>query len=155
MIKLYKRIEGVLHYHEAWCDNGMLTEHWGVVGEKGSIKEYRIPSFKSESAFILEVLQTPLKAGYAELEDDPSIVLIEFLVDGHGSSDDLDKRYALQSRMDQTLGWTGLGHCDGGSMGSGTMEVCCFVVDAEIAKRVIADDLKDTVFSDFSRIYEE
>lgn len=29
------------------------------------------------------------------------------------------------------LGWTGLGHVDGGSIGSGTMEVGCEVVDFE------------------------
>jgi hypothetical protein len=57
--------------------------------------------------------------------------------------------------MNETLGWTGLGHCDGGSIGSGSMEVCCLVVDAEIAKQTILSDLKDTEFSDYSRIYEE
>jgi hypothetical protein len=57
--------------------------------------------------------------------------------------------------MDETLGWTGLGHCDGGSIGSGTMEVCCLVVDFQIAKKVIQKDLAKTEFSDYSRIFEE
>lgn len=35
------------------------------------------------------------------------------------------------------------------------MEVCCFVVDFEIAKRVIEADLAGTEFSDFTRIYDE
>ncbi len=35
------------------------------------------------------------------------------------------------------------------------MEVCCYVVDFKIAKRVIADDLKKTKFADYSRIYDE
>ena len=43
----------------------------------------------------------------------------------------------------------------GGSIGSGTMEVCCFVVDFELAKTVIEADLKDTEFADFTRIYDE
>lgn len=72
-----------------------------------------------------------------------------------GTPEDVDKRYELQERMDETLGWTGLGHCDGGSIGSGSMEVCCFVVDFEVAKRVIAEDLKGTEFEDYSRIYDE
>ena len=41
--------------------------------------------------------------------------------------------------MDEVLGWTGLGHTDGGSIGSGTMEVGCVVVDFEIAKKVIEE----------------
>jgi hypothetical protein len=35
------------------------------------------------------------------------------------------------------------------------MEACCFVVDVDIAKRVIADDLKGTPFSDYSAIFAE
>ena len=68
---------------------------------------------------------------------------------------DLDKRHHFQDRMAETLGWTGLGHRDGGSIGSGTMEVCCFVVDFDIAKEVIQKDLEGTPFGDYSRIYEE
>jgi len=57
--------------------------------------------------------------------------------------------------MNETLGWTGLGNCDGGNIGSGTMEVCCFVVDFELAKKVIEIDLKNTEFADYTRIYNE
>ena len=57
--------------------------------------------------------------------------------------------------MNETLGWTGLGDCDGGSIGSGTMEVCCYVADFDIAKRAIEADLRDTEFGDYTRIYRE
>lgn len=57
--------------------------------------------------------------------------------------------------MNETLGWTGLGNCDGGSIGSGAMEVCCFVVDFDTAKSVIESDLEGTEFAGFSRIYDE
>ena len=155
MIKVYKRVDAVLHYHEAWCQDGIITEHWGVVGEKGTSKEFKKPRLKSEDAAISSALEAALGNGYAEIEDDPIVVLIEYPVNGMGSPSDLDKRHALEERMNETLGWTGLGHCDGGSIGSGTMEVCCMVVDSEIAKRVIAEDLKGTEFADYSRIYEE
>ncbi|WP_244951636.1 hypothetical protein [Pseudoalteromonas luteoviolacea] len=57
--------------------------------------------------------------------------------------------------MNETLGWTGLGHCDGGSIGSGTMEVCNYVVDFKVAKTVIENDLKGTEFENYTRIYDE
>lgn len=57
--------------------------------------------------------------------------------------------------MNETLGWTGLGSCDGGSMGSGTMEVCNLVVDFERAQKVIRADLAETEFANYSRIYLE
>ncbi|MEN7550487.1 hypothetical protein AAG747_21385 [Rapidithrix thailandica] len=56
----------------------------------------------------------------------------------------MEKRHQLEERMDRTLGWTGLGHTDGGSIGSGIMEVGCIVVDFELAKKLIEQDLKDT-----------
>ena len=156
MIKLYKRVDGVLRYHEAWESDGTITEHWGVVGERGSFREHKMPSRKSEAAALRDVLRSALDEGYAEFDDDElKIVLIEYRVDGMGSEMDLDKRHALESRINETLGWTGIGHCDGGSIGSGTMEICCMVVDADIAAQVIAADLKNTEFSDYSRIYEE
>lgn len=57
--------------------------------------------------------------------------------------------------MNETLGWTGLGFCDGGSIGSGTMEVCNFVVDFEIAKAIIEKGIKGSEFENFTRIYDE
>jgi hypothetical protein len=156
MLKLYKRVNGSLRYHEAWCNKTKITEHWGSVGERGATREHKKPKEKSEEAALAEVLKTPLGDGYAQIdEDDVVVVLVEFLVDGMGSPQDLDKRHALEARMNETLGWTGLGHCDGGSIGSGSMEVCCMVVDASIAKRIIAEELKGTKFANYSRIYEE
>ena len=72
-----------------------------------------------------------------------------------GDVEDLEKRHRLEDRMNETLGWTGLRMCDGGSIGSGTMEVCCYVVDFDMAKKVIEEDLKGTEFSDYIRIYDE
>ena len=87
--------------------------------------------------------------------DDHDILLIEYKIEGMGNSLDLDKRHELEDKMNETLGWTGLGMCDGGSIGSGTMEVCCFVVDFDTAKKIIETDLADTKFSDFTRIFKE
>jgi hypothetical protein len=72
-----------------------------------------------------------------------------------GSEEDLNKHHQLEDRMNETLGWTGLGACDGGSIGSGTMEICNFVVDFDVAKKVIIDDLVGTEFADYTRIYRE
>ncbi len=45
--------------------------------------------------------------------------------------------------------------CDGGSIGSGTMEVCNFVVDFEMARHVIEEDLVNTEFANYTRIFDE
>ncbi len=156
MLKLYKRIKRVLHYHEAWVSGSKLTEHWGIVGEQGESREHKRNKKLAAEADIERVLAAPLAAGYEPIDaEDQTILLIEYPVEGMGTTKDLDKRHALEDRMNETLGWTGLGNCDGGSMGSGTMEVCCYVVDFEVTKRVIENDLKGTEFGDYTRIYDE
>ncbi len=156
MLKLFKRIDGVLHYHEAWVSDTVVTEHFGVVGERGEALEHPLERGVTADEAVLSVLRRALDAGYERIaERDHVTLLIEYPVRGMGTAADLDKRHALEDRMNETLGWTGLGACDGGSIGSGSMEVCCYVVDFGIAKRVIENDLKDTAFGDYSRIYDE
>ena len=156
MLKLYKRIGGVLHYHEAWVAGSKIVEHWGIVGERGQTAEHKFPKKAAPKTSVSEVLGKAVAQGYVPVgEIGESALLIEYAVDGFGSPADLKKRHALEERMNETLGWTGLGICDGGSIGSGTMEVCCFVADFEVAKRVIEADLARTKFADYIRIYDE
>lgn len=156
MLKLYKRIDGALHYHEAWVAGREIIEHWGAVGERGDNRTHKIPKKADEDALIEQILKPARADGYAEIEEGgEAILLIEYAIDGFGTKKDLKKRHALEDRMNETLGWVGLGNCDGGSTGSGTMEVCCFVVDFDIAKRVIEADLAGTEFANFTRIYRE
>ena len=72
-----------------------------------------------------------------------------------GSEAELEKLHRLEPRLNEALGWRGLGECDGCSIGSGTMEVTCLVVDFERAKDAIERDLAKTEFADYSRIYQE
>jgi hypothetical protein len=51
--------------------------------------------------------------------------------------------------LEAALSDRGLGYCDGGSIGSGTMEVFCIVVDRAIAKRVIATILAECGYNEF------
>ncbi|HRI03168.1 MAG TPA: hypothetical protein PLL77_05460 [Pyrinomonadaceae bacterium] len=157
MLKLYKFTDDAKRYWETWDnDNGSHTVHWGVLGEKGESKVVQKSFFSKPEKVIQAEIDGLLAEGYAPIDEDEQIILlIEYVVDGFGTPEDLDKRHSLEDRMNEVLGWTGLGMCDGGSIGSGTMEVCCFVVDFEIAKKVIAADLEGSEFADYSRIYDE
>jgi hypothetical protein len=157
MLKLYKEINNELHYWETWDkDKSTGIVHKGIVGTKGNFREVKSRFFTSFHKKIqIEILEQT-ENGFRPIEhENHARLLIEFNVDGMGTEKDVEKRQQLQSRMDETLGWTALGFCDGGSIGTGTMEVCCFVVDFEVAKKVIENDLKETEFSNYSRIYNE
>src|SRR5437667_10538822 len=130
MLKLYKRVGDKLHYHEAWGDGSIITEHWGVVGDRGKTREHPVAKGMDAEIAIAKVLNQATQDGFEPLlEEDHAVLIIEFCVEGFGTRQELERRQALQDRMDEVLGWTALGHCDGGSAGSGTMEVYCLVVD--------------------------
>jgi len=151
MLKLYKTVDNNLCYWEIWDNDGKTaTIHWGVVGERGKNKK-----ISNELTAIQKEISEKIAEGYLEFDEEKTSLLeIEFVVDGFGSSKDLEKRDRLEDRLNELLGWTGLGHVDGGSIGSGTMELGCEVVDFEIAKSLIENDLKNTEFDDYSRIFD-
>lgn len=149
MQKLYKLTDGDLYYHEAWKDKENITEHWGKVGERGETRDHKVSGNTIDS-----VLAPAIKSGFEPVEAE-HVLMVEYSINGMGNKVDLKKRHELESELNELLGWTGLGNCDGGSIGSGTMEVCCFVVDFSLAKRVIEEKLRGTTFGDYLRIYEE
>ena len=155
MLKLYKQIDSKLHYWETWdTDDNSAIVHWGIVGDTGEQKEVKSGLLSSFKKAVQKEIDQKLKEGYTEFHDDKVFFLeVEYEIDGFGTEENLDKRHRLEERLNELLGWTGLGHVDGGSIGSGTMEAGCVVVDFEIAKRVIEHDLKATEFGNYSRIY--
>lgn len=154
MIKLYKGTPGGVLYHEAWSADLTITEHWGKLGELGSTRDHEL-SEVDDPDDVLEAVLAPARAtGFSELDDDElRLLLIEYRIDGMGSAADLRKRHALEDRMNEVLGWVGLGQCEGGTIGYGKMVVHCLVVDFELARRVIEADLAGSAFADYARIF--
>jgi len=148
MIKLFKRDSKGLHYHEAWATASGIVEHWGTCPDRGTTKEHVNTSLE-------DVLSTARKNGFVELDlEKLEWLIVEYNIEEIDINTALAKRHALEERLAETLGWTGLGECDGGSIGSGTMEVACVVADFNLAKQLILEDMQDTPFNDFTRIYQ-
>nr|WP_299384454.1 hypothetical protein [Allomuricauda sp.] len=149
-------MNGKLHYWEVWEENDQTgVIHWGEVGTKGSVERVKSGLFSSFRRKLQLEAQEQLDDGYAEFDSEEMYFLeIEYAIDGFGTDQDLAKRHRLEERMQQTLGWTGLGDCHGGSIGNGSMEVGCTVVDYELAKTVIAKDVQGTEFENYSRIFQ-
>ncbi len=154
MIKLYKTIDNELHYWETWDnENNSATVHWGKVGLKGESKTVKSGLFSNYRKVVQKEIEKKENEDYIQF-DDMNLTFVEIIypIEGMGTEEDLNKRHDLEGRLNELLGWTGLGHVDGGSIGSGTMEVGCEVVDFEIAQRVIQEDLKNTDFKDYTEI---
>lgn len=157
MLKLYRTSEGFMEYWETWeRDSGSQLVHWGKLGTRGETKTVVSGIFQSAVGKLKKEVDALLADGYSPIEpEDHLVLMIEYAIEGMGSEADLAKRHALEDLMNETLGWTGLGACDGGSIGSGTMEVCNLVVDFDVAKKVIEADLEGTEFADYTRIYQD
>ena len=151
VIKLYKKQDGVLYYWETWNRTPKsATVHWGVVGERGEVKFVRATSQIKFDALIREEVKQKREEGYTESSTE-TLLEIEYEAKTM-STTRLKKLHRLGERLDQLMGWTGLGHFDGNGFGFGKMDVTVTVVDYEIARRVIAADLEDTEFGRYLSI---
>lgn len=156
MQRFYKSVDGELFYWETWenTDRACATIHFGKVGEEGTVEVLSSDENSSYRTKVSQIINS-LEGFEEKTIEHFETLIIEYAIKGFGSDKDLQKRRALQDRMQETLGWKGLGFCDGGSAGGDSMEVCCLVIDYDIAKKVIEEDLKDTPFNDYSRMYLE
>jgi predicted DNA-binding WGR domain protein len=154
LFKLYQRIEGRLHYHEAWRREQAVFEHCGACGERGQVQEHAV-SDDSQAEELFEKLKREARAkGFRPIpKSRHATLVIEYPIDGFGGADDLQRRHEIEDFLDQQIGWLGLGRCDGGSTGAGTMEIFCIVVDFELAKTSLVRELSRSPFAGFQRIY--
>jgi len=87
-------------------------------------------------------------------EDEMDRIVVQYRIEGHGNGQDHDKRVAVENLLDECLSEGDLGNCDGGDIGSGTMNVFCFVSDAKKAREPILQTLRDNGFLDGAVIQE-
>ncbi len=155
MLKLYRKSNAVIEYWEAWSSSIEITIHWGTLGDKGESRELPLePGVNPDETIKREA--KPIRAsGFKPLKrSETHIVVIQYKLEGSGATTDLAKRVEIEALMDECLGWTGLGHCDGGDIGSGEMNVFCIVADATIAEPVIVRELKSKGFLEGAVIAE-
>ncbi len=160
MFKLYKCDEDgrPVAYHEAWVDqrSRQIVEHWGMLGTRGDTATRRIKLLKPLEAQFDFILGPARALGFTELEDSAfQSLIVEYKLGEAWTRDDHDKHGALEDALTEVLGWTGLGAPDVVNTGEHVLEVCCRVIDVDLARTAIIDALTDTEFSDYSRFYQE
>jgi len=135
MKKLYKRSGDKIHYAEAWVNDGQCVHHWGVVGDPGQSNTIAIDGEANHEEIVERTLRQASADGYAELPDNDQFLLVITYetIDEWGSGEDLEKRHLVEKILNETLGWTGNGFCDGGDIGSGEMSIFSYVVDIDLA----------------------
>ncbi|MGA7873642.1 MAG: hypothetical protein WCA22_22375, partial [Candidatus Binatus sp.] len=87
-------------------------------------------------------------------EDEMDRIVVQYRIEGHGNGQDHDKRVAVEKILEECLSEGDLGNCDGGDIGSGTINVFCFVSDAEKAREPILQTLRNNGFLEGAVIQE-
>lgn len=143
MIKLYKESDGGIQYAEAWVQDGTCTFHWGVVGEQGNASTTALSPGTSDEDAIESVLRKSRADGFSQIPlEDQALVILSYKTEHEwGDADDLEKRHLVEETLNECLGWTGNGHCDGGDIGTGEMSVFSVVVDVDAACQTIFREL--------------
>ncbi|MFC7371369.1 hypothetical protein ACFQPF_06755 [Fictibacillus iocasae] len=149
MMKLLKKTNNAWLYWEVWNDGKLLTVHYGTVGDRGEAEEIKLGMFDKPAKEMERLASEQMENGYEELDEDE---LIEFVVQFSYTPDKadeaLEKRHIAEDIMNEALGWTGNGHCDGGDVGSGTTNIFCYVVDPEKALQATLEELRENELLD-------
>lgn len=145
MIKLIKKSENNTGYWEVWEHNKTLIVHQGTVGDTGSYNQRSLSLFENPKKAMKKLAEEFIKQGYHELDDED---LTQFVIHYDGAGGDLskalEKRHQIENYLNECLGWTGNGDCDGGEIGlkEGDINIFCYVVDVQHAATTILDELK-------------
>ena len=140
MLRLYLRQSDHLAFWETWEKEGQTCVHFGRVGERGETLWFP-PHLREAmvSKLASEVLKLREK-GYEELAPDE---FCSFVVQYPADVVDAAARERIEALLDEALGWTGNGLCDGSESGSGRVDLLCAVVDTQAAVETIVTTLRN------------
>lgn len=149
--KLYRRDGEVLRFREAWVHDGQVHEHGGVCGIRGDLVLHPAATPAEQLLIIKRLSAAARKEGFKTIARSRLVGLtVSKAITENGGTDDLARRHLLEDYLNNLTGWLGLGHCDGGSTGSGSMEAFCLVVDGKLAVDCIGKELAKSEFGDFT-----
>ncbi len=149
LIKLYKNDGQTIRYWEAWAwdDDRRVVVHWGTLGHNGETRELHLERNQDSEEIISRESEKPRAEGFQEIPlEAHATVVVQYRTEQWDSSEDPDKpnfvAVVVEDALNDCLGWTGNGHCQGSEIGSGTINVISFAVDPYLAKTAIVPALK-------------
>ncbi|MEM1036247.1 MAG: hypothetical protein AAGI14_05750 [Pseudomonadota bacterium] len=159
MFRLYKRDEEneLRAYYEVWAEPARrrIIEHWGVVGEAGETETHRIWFFGGLEKQFEKIMAPAHAQGFEEIALGDYETLIVMFTD----QDDVptpQESASVADQINEILGWTGLGFCDGDEVSGKDIDLTCRVVASDMARALIAEEAKtDALLSVYSLRFGE
>jgi hypothetical protein len=87
-------------------------------------------------------------------EDEMYPVVIQYRIEGHGTTQDYDRRVKIETLLEEFLSEADLGYLDGGDIGSGTANIFCFLKPGRKGTEAIIQTLRKNGYLDGAVIQE-
>jgi hypothetical protein len=153
---LIKEENGETRYHECFIfgQPEKIFDHRGVLGEVGSQTATLLPRGVMHRDRIMEVMKPSYDVGYRLVPKSryKDVTLVFETSAGLGNEAELALRHEIEEMLDELLGRTCLGSVDGGSIGGGTMEVFCEVIEPKLAELTIRAHIRERFGREILRI---
>jgi hypothetical protein len=141
-LKVYRTRNGITEIWESWTASGEVFIRSGKVGEGAELRSFSLKE-RGRATLMIKEVEGIEAAGFKALEMEDFVqVVIHYRLQRWGSVDDHARRVAIEDLMTECLTRTGLGICDGGDIGSATINIFCEVVDAATAEPIIINQLR-------------
>ena len=141
LLKLYKREGETMLYWEAWDENDDILVHFGELGQMGETTTLPLAEFEPPETAIVRHADEARAAGFEEIElDEMYEMIIQYTSDRDRDPEFMTK---VEDVLNDTLGWTGLGHCDSSDAAEGAINFFCYVVDPRLSVEPLANALRE------------
>lgn len=161
MVKLYKEENGTIHYFEIWIDEeNTLTSHEGILGEIGeteSFAEPDSPEYLPPRIAMAKAIKTYQDLGYSEVFKQTELIIQYPLSTKNKYTIINEQAEAVEACLNNCLGWTGNGHCDGNDLNDEAATFFCYVIDKDIAIETILEafDEESLLFENLKIAYAD
>jgi len=156
VLKLYRFTKRTKQYWETWRipNGGTRVIHSGKLGTRGKTRRLGAGTRDLERAVGLAEARAR-KQGFTEIPPESHArLVVELPYDGRRRKKHLEWRHRCEDLCNETLGWSGLGHCEGGDSGGPSMRVFCSVVDYPLAAKALRRALDKGGFGRRSKLFE-
>jgi hypothetical protein len=146
LFKLYKKEQEKTLYWEAWPEGDEIVVHFGVLGQPGETTNLSLPEFEPPETALHRQATEARAAGFTEIDETELFELILQYPNANSLSKPEqcgsieEQPGSVEELLNDCLGWTGLGHCDGHDMGY-ALNFYCYVVDPRLACQAIVSEL--------------
>jgi len=152
MIKLYKRTEEGLFYHEAWISGMQIIQHEGKVGTNGEAYSFDYTSGQPDELSLERTLKSARQNGFEEIPDEAHHEITLQWKFKSKPTEIKNINDELEEIINEVFGWQGLGRASEVKLIDSLSQISCLVVDFDMALNRISEIISNPRYSSFQII---